>query len=52
MNPLGEIVTRKPNSSVMTDEMSPITIGEIQNTENQLDANSAIAIAELKIEKK
>ena len=31
----------------MTDEMSPITIGEIQNTE----ANSAIAIAELKIEK-
>ena len=35
----------------MTDEMSPITISEIQNTENQLDANSAIAISELKIEK-
>ena len=31
----------------MTDEMSPITIGELQNTENQIDANSAIVIAEL-----
>ena len=31
----------------MTDEMSPITIGELQNTENQVYDNSAIAIAEL-----
>lgn len=31
----------------MTDELSPITIGELQNTENQVDNNSAIASAEL-----
>ena len=31
----------------MTDEMSPIMIGELQNTENQVDDNPAIAIAEL-----
>ena len=34
----------------MTDEMSPITISELQNTENQVDNNSAIAIAELQAE--
>ena len=32
----------------MTDGMPPITIGELQDTENQIDANSAIAIAEFR----
>lgn len=31
----------------MTDEMSPITIGELQDTENQIDVNSAAMVAEL-----
>jgi hypothetical protein len=32
----------------MTDGMPPITIGELQDTENQIDANLAIAIAEFR----
>ena len=43
MNPKGEMITRNTISSVMTDEMSPITISELQNAENQVDNNSAIA---------
>lgn len=35
------------NSSVMTDEISPIMIGVLQEAENQTDDNSAIEIAEL-----
>ena len=47
MNPKGEMITGNTISSVMTDELSPITIDELQNTENQVDDNSATAIAEL-----
>ena len=50
-NRFGETITGKTNSSVMTDEMSTITIAELQNTENQVDDNSTITIAELKVEK-
>ena len=47
MNPKGEMITGNTISSVVTDEMSPISIGELQNTENQVDDNSAIVIAKL-----
>ena len=30
----------------MTDEISSVVTDKLQNTENQIDANSAIAIAE------
>lgn len=36
------------NSSVMTDEISPIMIGDLQDTENQTDDNSAISIDKTK----
>ena len=36
-----------PNSSVMTDDKSPITIGDLQNTDNQYIDNSPIMIGEL-----
>ena len=48
MNPLGETITGKTNSSVMTDEISSVATDKLQNTENQVDDNSAIAIAELR----
>lgn len=38
-------------SSVMTDDNSAIMITELQDTENQIDANSAAIVADLKIEK-
>ena len=36
-----------PNSSVMTDEISPIAIGDFQKIDNQIIINSAIVNAEL-----
>ena len=36
-----------PNSSVMTDEIPPIAIGELQDNDNQIIINSTIMIAEL-----
>ena len=51
MNSHAEMITGKTNSSVMTDENSAIMIAELQDTENQIDANSAAIVADLKIEK-
>ena len=51
MNSLAETITGKTNSSVMTDENSAIMIAELQDTENQIDANSAAIVADLKVEK-
>ena len=36
------------NLSVMTDEISPIMIGDLQDTENQTDDNSVISIDKTK----
>ncbi len=35
----------------MTDENSAIMIDELQDIENQIDANSAAIVADLKVEK-
>jgi len=36
----------------MNDDNSAIMIGKLQHSENQIDANSAAIVADLKIEKK
>ena len=48
MNSHGEMVTGKTNSSVMTDNNSAIMIVEIQNTHNQIDIKSPIAIGDFR----
>ena len=48
MNPLGETIIGKTNSSVMTGNNSTIIIAKLQNTYNQIDNKSPIAIGDFR----